>query len=402
MVMENIASAHPLTEHGALPVSPLTAAALLAWLLLCVGIARPARAARAGSAVDDAAIDSWRGPLSGPQRAGRFLGVALLLLAVAAGRLGSPLEIENLAPALVVGAGWPLLLLAAALASHVWRWLDPWDGLARALVRPGAEDRPATHVWAALPAAAGWTWYVSAYPFATSPRSVGAVLALYTIVTLGGCLLAGRVAWLSGAEMLGLFLGWLARLPRARLSRWDPPRGAEVMVGVLAGGVLFGPLRHSELWGELNVVPRAALYSLAGVAACWAAGAAILRSLERWGTRLGAAGMVTRASVPAVASIAIAVALERNRLFTSLQLLPGLIGDPFGWGWDLLGPALRGLDPEPVGAVGLAVAQLAVLFLGHAAGLFVAVSGVRSSHRWPAVAASAVMSSGGAIAVLAT
>ena len=173
-------------------------------------------------------------------------------------------------------------------------------------------------------------------------------------------------------------------------------------MGVLAGGVLFGPLRRSELWGELNVGPRAALYSLAGVAGCCALSAAVLWSMERWGTTLGVAGMVTRASVPAVASIAVAVALERNRLFTSLQLLPRLIGDPFGWGWDLLGSPLTGLDPEPLGAAGLAIAQLGVLLLGHAIGLFVAVSGIGLGRRWPAFTAVAVTSTAAALAVLAS
>ena len=32
------------------------------------------------------------------------------------------------------------------------------------------------------------------------------------------------------------------------------------------------------------------------------------------------------------------VAMDRIRLTTSVQLLPALIGDPFGTGWDLLGP----------------------------------------------------------------
>jgi hypothetical protein len=64
---------------------------------------------------------------------------------------------------------------------------------------------------------------------------------------------------------------------------------------------------------------------------------------------------------------------HRNRFTTSLQLLPGLLGNPFGRGWDLLGEAGRGLDPAPFGDTGLVVLQLAVLAAGAMTGV-VAVS----------------------------
>jgi hypothetical protein len=60
--------------------------------------------------------------------------------------------------------------------------------------------------------------------------------------------------------------------------------------------------------------------------------------------------------------------MDRNRLTTSVQLLPALIGDPFGTGWDLLGPAGPGLRLRPSGVTGLAVGQLAVLVVGHTTG----------------------------------
>jgi hypothetical protein len=75
--------------------------------------------------------------------------------------------------------------------------------------------------------------------------------------------------------------------------------------------------------------------------------------------------------VPVLAGVILAVAMESNRLTTSVQLLPALLGDPFGEGWDLFGRATAGLDPTPLGISGLLVAQLAILLAGFLAGAVV-------------------------------
>jgi hypothetical protein len=54
-----------------------------------------------------------------------------------------------------------------------------------------------------------WTWYVGVYPEPLHARSVGLAPAVYTIATIGGCLAAGRVRWLSTAEPFGICSdGW--------------------------------------------------------------------------------------------------------------------------------------------------------------------------------------------------
>jgi hypothetical protein len=229
--MSGVVFAHPLTQPFHLPVSPFVAADLAAVLVLAVAFALPARAGRAPAGDEPA---SWAGPLSRAQVATRALAVAVLALVIAAGRLGADDELENLAPALVVGAAWPLLVIAGG----AWRWLDPWDALARPFTR-GERDVAAGHVWPAAVIATAWVWYLSVPRAPLAPRSVGALLAIYTLLTVAGCLAFGRVRWLSSSEPLGVLLSWTARLPRRRLLTWDPPRGAEVLLGVLIGGVLF-------------------------------------------------------------------------------------------------------------------------------------------------------------------
>ena len=106
-----------------------------------------------------------------------------------------------------------------------------------------------------------------------------------------------------------------------------------------------------------------------------------------------------QAAVPAVAGIVLAVAMDRNRLFTSVQLLPELLGDPFGRGWDLLGTAGSGLDPTPLGVRGLLAAQLAVLLAGHVAGAVVIARRTAPRARLPAAVGLAILANVSVVAL---
>lgn len=391
--------AHPLTQPFQFPVSPLVAAAVAAGLVLLVAFAWPPGTRRAEGR-HRAPVVSWEGSLSPPQVATRVLAVVVLGLAIAAGRLGADDELENLAPALIVGAAWPLLVLASAVLGAVWRWVDPWDAVARVLVRAESGAEPG-QVWPAALVAMAWVWCLSAYSDPLGPRSVGAILAVYTLFTLAGCLAVGRGRWLSTSEPLGLLLSWLALLPRRRFVDWDPPRGAEALLAVLAGGVLFGAARRSELWGSLNTAREATLVATLGLlASCAAAYGVLMWTATRAGWR-GVRPAAARAVVPAVAGIVVAVAMDRNRVFTSVQLLPGLLGDPFGRGWDLFGRAGAGLDPAPLGTTGLLWAQLAVLVAGHLAGAIVLASRVERGAREPVAVGLAALAAA-SVVVLAS
>jgi hypothetical protein len=342
----------------------------------------------AGARGEGGPTESWRGELSPAERVGRGLAVTMALLAIAAGRVGSTTELDNLAPALVVGAAWPLLVAASLAWAPAWRWLDPWDGSARALAAPEGE---VGDVRPAVVTALGWVWYLCAYPHTLHPRAVATALALYSIVTVAGCLAVGRAAWLGRAEIFGLLFSWAARVRHGRLIPWRPPRGAELALGVLAGGLLFGALKQTAVWGSLAVSPDATLYGFVGATGCAALGALGLWALGRWEEHLGAGGGVAAASVTPVCSIALALAMARNRVFTSVQLLPALAGDPFGFGWNLLGEAGVGIDPAPLGVTGRIVAQATVLVVGHAAGSAVVAYRTTAPRRVPAFVALVVL-----------
>ncbi|MBA3551935.1 MAG: hypothetical protein H0W27_03565 [Actinobacteria bacterium] len=399
---------HPLTEHSVLPITPVLAASVAIAIVVAVAVLWPAsrkRAVRAGREP----LQSWEGSLSLGQTVTRVLAIFVLLLAIAAGRFGSDQQLENIAPALVVGAAWPLLVLGSALLGPIWRWIDPWDGIARLLSpnesrgrersAPG-NGRSGVHL--ALVPALAWGWYLSVYIDALSPRSVGTALGLYTIVTLAGCLAMGRVWWLSRVELFGLLFGWTARFPRGRLTGWSPPPGTELILGALAGGLLFGAVRQSELWGELNVVPGATLYATIGLLLSAGGMAALLWALRRLAASRGAAGSVAAAVVPALAGLAVAFGLARNRLFTSLQLLPTLAADPFGRGWSLFGESTFGVNLNPLGDRGRVATQLALLLTGSVIGAVVLARRSVVRGRVPGLAGLLAVLAGGVLAVTAS
>jgi hypothetical protein len=343
--------------------------------------------------------------------AGRAVGVALLVLAVAAGRAGSENELENLAPALVVGVGWPVLVLASCLLGAAWRWLDPIDSLARLATRDGgATANPGLlhrgDVRPAIVGALAWTWYLSAFTDTLAPRSVGAGLGLYALAMLAAALAFGRTVALPAAEVFGILAGWLARFRRGVLAgpAWQPPVGSEAVLGTLAGGLLFGTVRRSELWGALNVRPRAGLLAAAGLLALAVAGALTLTGLRRWAARMGDPGSVAGATIPVVAGVALAVAMGFNRLTTSAQLLVILASDPFGRGWDLFRTAdwPRPPEPTPLGTAGLDLAQVVVLLVGGLAGALVLARRTAPERRYPGAAAVALLTGAAVMAVTVT
>jgi hypothetical protein len=397
-ILAGVPLAHPLTEPFQLPVSPLVAAIAAAALVLLVAFAVPRRAL----AVEEAPatrLASWAGRLSAFQVTTRLGAVALLVLAIAAGRLGVDDELENLAPALVVGTLWPLLVLASISLGPVWRWIDPWDAVARVVDAREPENEPG-HVLPAALIALVWVWYLSAYRDTLDPRSVGALLALYTVLTLAGSMAFGRVRWLSTAEPFGILLSWMALLPRRRLTAWTPPRGAEALLGVFAGGVLFGAVRRSELWGGLNTADNADVYAAVGVVAFCAAAFGVLKLMALAAKQAGAPGAAAAAAVPAVAAIVVAVAMDRNRLTTSLQLLPQLLGDPFGRGWNLVGEAGRRLDPAPLGESGLLTAQLVLVLAGYLVAAAVLARRLQRADRAPVALLLAVLGSASVVALV--
>ncbi len=368
--------AHPLTQPDELPEYTFLIATVAMCLVAGAGHLLAARARRRSHVQPPGTVkDTDPAADAVPQGRARiafvlmrFIGLALLVLAIVAGRFGSDEQLENITPALIIGAGWPLLVLASAVFGRIWWWIDPFDTLARGVAPLGAGDGPAdngdgrTVIWAAAPAAL-WVAYLTVWPNSLAPGSVSNAALTYTVVTLAGCLAIGRRQWLARGEIFGIFLGWIARL-RREWAHWTPAGGSAAVLGVLAGGLLYGLVRDSLLVSVFSYGSPLKLFTVvaafAGVSALLAA-----RAEHRQQIRTGVRA-VALAMVPATAALAFALGLARNRFTTSLQLLPQLASDPLGTQPDLLGPAI---NSQPLGHEGLLALQVGLLLVGHLVGV---------------------------------
>jgi hypothetical protein len=352
--------AHPLTEAVVLPIAPIAVAGLAACLVIAVasfGSATPAE----GGDLDRV----WSGPLTSPEVSGRAVTIILLGLALAAGRLGEPAAPRNLAPTLLVAAGIPVLALSSVVLGPLWRRIDPFDGLARLCRAPdgavpaGSADEGTREaaVWPAAFAALLGVAYLTVYPAGLRPRALGLTASVYVLVTLGGCLAVGRVAWLRRFEPIGLLLTWFGGIRRGRLVAWSPPAGAGAVLGVVAGGLIFGLVRGTSLYvsAAFAVGPRQA--DVGGVILFAALGAGAVVAAERRRRD----GTAVAAAVPVVAGIVLAHSLADGRALFALQRLPALLIDPLNQGWTLGEIGQTALRPLPFGAGTLAMLQLGVL-----------------------------------------
>lgn len=384
--------AHPLTQQAELPVSPLVLALLAVYVLVMVAAIARRRPKDAAEGTDPAPVHDLQGwapdgndtPADLPARTLfwvlRTLGLALFVLVVIAARLGSPNQLINIAPALTIGAGWPLVVIGALVIGPVWWWINPFDTLARPLSVLGAgdgsakgDDRPWGSVWWAVVPALLWMLYLTAWPSGLAPRSIGWTLITYALVTLAGCLALGRRTWLWRGEFFTVFFGLLGAL-RRHGARWTPPPGAAALLGVVAGGTLFGLVRVSDLAGFLAYGLRADPYA-------WIVGLGVMALagvLSERGARRAAPAVLVVALVPLTGALVLALSLSRNRFTTSLQLLPILASNPFGGNLNLFGTATNGINPAPLGLVGTVWLQAALLVSGAVAGVLL---GLRAGRR---------------------
>ena len=431
--------AHPLTGSPPLPVPPLVLAA--GAVVLAAVVATRVRAAghpRPGAAPTGTAVPGEAGAGAvAPPGAGspggaaggadataereprwlwvpRLLSTAAFLLLLVEARRGPVEEPRNLAAVTVVHLLWPLALVASALLGPLlWRAVDPMRGLVAALDRlwgppaprpaagpvdagnapggapgsagadgPAAASAPSADaatapVWPAVVTGGGWALFLALYAVSVEPRALGAFLAAYVVVTVAGCIAFGAARWLATGHGAGLVVAWTGLLRRGRLVAWAPPPGAAALLGAVFGGLAFGRLRLTSVWGDVATSADAERWHRVGAVAAVVLGAGLAHLAERWAGRRGAPGSVAAALVPVVAAVAVGSVLRRTMVAAQLAttLTPGL-----SWLWDPLGLG-DAVDLNPWGTAVQQALAVGVVALGGLAGAWVLarrVRGVRS------------------------
>ena len=127
-------------------------------------------------------------------------------------------------PAVLFWIGiWVGLPITCVLVGNPWPALSPFRtvfiGLERAARLVGFDRLDAglryparLSRWPATILLAAAVWAELVLPDRTAPTTIAVLLGGYTLVTLLGMILFGRIAWLRNAELFEVYLGWLGRV----------------------------------------------------------------------------------------------------------------------------------------------------------------------------------------------
>lgn len=153
----------------------------------------------------------------------KALSVALFLLVILAGLLGSRAYSENLAPVMVWVIWWVGLAYVSALLGNLWALVNPWkitwewmEGLFER-ANPGEslsfelEYPRRLGVWPAVVLFLAFAWVELVYTSAGVPSAVATLIVAYSVITWGGMALFGKSQWLARGEAFSLVFRLLAR-----------------------------------------------------------------------------------------------------------------------------------------------------------------------------------------------
>lgn len=388
------AGAHGIGGRLDLPV-PVTYFAVGAALVLIVTFALLAVLWPRPRLQDGPRYRPWRaGWMEGTGWIVRLLGVAGLLLVIAAGAVqavvSAPAAGPTIAPVLVWVVFWLVIPFASVLAGDVYTFANPWRSLATAL-RLGREERPGLAgrlgVWPAAAGLLAFAWLELIWPASGSAVSLAVAASVYSVVMLAAIARWGMETALGSLDVFTVYnrlfsgiapfgrpegephrRGWLRAL--TVVPEWP---GLWVFVTVMIGTVSYDGLGATAWWPSsgwlgqtLLMIGVVGAVALAYLGACWVAERTTAESMPA----LRIAQRFAHTLVP------IGVAYAVSHYFTLViyegQQLISAASDPFGLGWDLFGTAGRRIDffirrPEPVWYF-----QVALIVAGHVTGVVLA------------------------------
>ena len=345
------------------------------------------------------------------------VAVALLVLVWAAAAFGSSLPNENLAPTFVFIAFWLGMPALVVLLGNVWSVLDPWRAVADAVAwvsgRVGVDEDPpfAYPAWLGRwPAALLLLSFVTlelVYVEPSNPRVLAVAIALYSAITWAGMAAFGRRDWRENGDGFAVYFGLLSRLsvfavreregrrelvvrrPLSGLATTERRPGTVAFLAVMLGSVAFDGFSRSTWWQDRLFNLRAPIvktdpeladllgmgFNLVGLVAAMLL-VALTYMLAVQGAQAVAGRGVSFEGVFVGSLIPIALVYAVSHYLT-LFLYEGqrtlqLLGDPLGRGANLLGladftPNIGFLAPNTIWYI-----QVAVLVIGHLAGLVIA------------------------------
>lgn len=367
----------------------------------------------------------WRRAMLQEQADGRALprgltalltsrAVEILLGAMSAGLLGvvfgaalfgADSIAENIAPTFVYVVFWLGLVVLSVLFGDVWRVLNPWRAVARAVSWLGRRLGVAWPTlsyperlgrWPAVVLLLAFVALELTYSDPASPRALALAIAIYSYVTWFGMAAFGIETWSERGEAFTSYFGFLARiaplarrgadivyrLPLSGLAGAERTPGTIAFVAVMLGSVAYDGISRGRWWFDLTSRVEfesgewlAWLLRLGGLFSAIALVALAYLTATRIAARIvRSPRSLAPEFVLSLVPIALVYAIAHYFSFFTNEILLAwpLASDPFGKGWNLLGgadsqPPLTTMAPNTVWYV-----QLAALVTGHVAGLAVA------------------------------
>jgi hypothetical protein len=333
------------------------------------------------------------------------IGVALLIVVLLAGYVGSGVALNNFAPTFILITFWVGLVFASALFGDVFNAFSPWRAIGRLLPSQGL--RPYPEKLGRWPAAIGlliFTWIELASGWGEDPALLVTAALGYTILTLVAQVVYGVETWTRYGETFAVYFNLFSRIsifetrdrvvglraPLSGLPQLHAVPGTVALLSVMIGTVTFDGLSQGRLWKDLAVdltdvvtslgvsiteAPRVvatiglllgvllvALFYRAGIAGAHSVGGDI--SAQR----------LRRAFVHSLVPIAMVYVAAHYLTFLLFegQAIRYLASDPFGQGWDLFGTASAAIDYSLLSQNGAWYAQVGFVVLGHVAALILA------------------------------
>ena len=369
----------------------------------------------------------------------RVLGVALFVLVVTAGLLGTQNALKNIAPIMVWAIWWVGMAYISALLGDLWALVNPLDTLfgwaegfyarfwpARKLAL-GLHYPDALGAWPAVVLFLAFVWTEVVWKHSDTPAYLAAAMLGYSALTWLGMLLFGRTQWLRHGEVFAVVFGLLARFAPTELRKSSAgsyaldlrpfgvgllsrdPVSNSVLVLVLAmlAAVSFDGFMETPLWAAIleyyaplaqdlasdsdSDTPRAWVQT-AGVIGAPLLFVAVYLTVCRliaWG---GAARVpVTRTAglfVLTLMPIAIAYHLAHYLSFLAMagQFLIPLASDPFGFGWDLFGTRNYFVRIGLVDARAVWYISIGAIVAGHVVAVYLAHRTALQAYSDPKIA----------------
>lgn len=149
----------------------------------------------------------------------RGVGLALLVLVVVAGLIGSQDASRNPANYLVWLYFWPGVAIFVALVGDIWRYLNPWATFG-ALLGARTASGSGMPVWPAVGAFAGFAWVDLASGLSNRPRELAAAVLVFSAFVLLPVPMVGA-GWLVRAEPFTLVFGAIGRRSLGSMMRTE-------------------------------------------------------------------------------------------------------------------------------------------------------------------------------------